>query len=801
VRPGPAAIQPQTQPGGAQADAIMPSAGVLRFHANRIIYEAGAKDNPEKPVVLMGQVALSYDSDDHKQKLDITAENAVIFVDTGGGPAGGQTAPASKVRGIYLEDNVVISSGTYTVRAPRVYFDLALNKALLLEAVFYTYDDTVGVSAYIRAQEMQQLARSVWVARRAVVTTSEFAEPQFSVAADKLTLTQEPRPGGGKPIDHISAVNNVVRVGAAPIGYWPYMAGDADKTAMQSLSMGVNSQAGLEIHSSWDMFALTGQPNPDGVGLIGHADLEGRHGDSTGLDLSYNRPQMTGTLSGSVLPDDNFNDQIGGRNEVKFNDSTRGFVSWEHRQFLADNWQVSLEINKVSDPTFFEEFRPELAWDTPPLTTSIFAKKQEDGWAFTFLASNDLNTFTPEMPVLQAPGYTVDKQPELGFYNVGESFWHNRLTYFGENRVSRMRIITGSDSPATRGFTDAQALQLFGVPSADTSFADRLAAENLPADYRTRLDSRHEIDAPTKLSIFDLTPYAAARATFYDTDLPEDQPDNSDFRGWGTLGARAHTQFTRTDDQADIPLLDVHRLRHIIEPELDAFLTGSTFDSNSLPLYDPDVEGISDGPGARLGLRNTWQTQRGGPARWRSVDWIVLDTDLIFHGGTARSTDPLDRYIAYRPEYSIGGDHFHTRLLWMVSEVLSTTADTVTSLDGRGIEQWRIGLDIAASTRLHFGIGFDDLRSLDSQLITFNVRYTFTDKYAASFSESVDLVAQGYSIVSANIERKIPGWRLIFTGSVDTVNNVRTIGMLFYPEGQASAHLLTPLHHAGVESE
>jgi hypothetical protein len=789
---------PAPPPAFAADTAIMARAGVLRYHADKILYDAGAKGDKEKVAVLMGHASFSYQSDDHRQLLDIKAENAVIFLTGADSPVSGNEVSATKVQGIYLEDNAVVSNGNYTVRAPRVYFDLARNKALLLEAVFYTYDETIGVSAYVRATRIREVARDAWVARHAILTTSEFAEPQFSVAADTLTMTQNPPPGGGKPVTHITAGNNVFYAGDVPVGYWPYMAGDAEKTAMQSLSFDVNSTAGAETHSTWDLFTLAGQTAPQGVSLIGQADLEGRHGGAVGTDLTYTKPQMTGSFTSYYLPNDDFLDRLGGRNDVKFDDATRGFFSWEHRQYLPDNWQVSLEVNKVSDPTFLEAFYPQRADDAKPDETSFYAKKQEDDWAFTFLSSYDINTFVPQSTVLQSPGYTVDKLPELGFYNVGDSFWHDRLTYYGENRLSRMRIRSGSDTPALSGFTEAQSQQLFDMP-ADTSFDQRLAAEGLPSDYRLRLDSRHEVDAPLKASIFDITPYIAGRATAYDQDETINGADNTNFRGWGSLGTRFHTQFTGTDDSAEIPLLDVHRLRHIVEPAVDVFLAGSTFNSNNLPLYDSDVEGISDGSGARLGLKNTWQTQRGGPARWRSVDWIVLDTDLIYHSGPSRAPQPLDRYIDYRPEYSLGGDQFHTRLLWMVSDALSAAAECTYGLDPDQFQQWRIGLALAVSSRLSFGIDFNDLPTLQTKLFTISTRYAFTDKYAASFSQSLNLTGTASRVLSATVERKIPGWRLLFTGTIDTVNNVRTIGVLLYPGGQNSSHFLTPIHNPWPE--
>jgi hypothetical protein len=53
--------------------------------------------------------------------------------------------------------------------------------------------------------------------------------------------------------------------------------------------------------------------------------------------------------------------------------------------------------------------------------------------------------------------------------------------------------------------------------------------------------------------------------------------------------------------------------------------------------------------------------------------------------------------------------------------------------------------------------------------------------------------------LSASLERKLPGWRLVFGGGIDSINNVRSLTLMFYPEGQASSNLLTPLRHQWPE--
>src|SRR5690606_10498775 len=99
--------------------------------------------------------------------------------------------------------------------------------------------------------------------------------------------------------------------------------------------------------------------------------------------------------------------------------------------YLRDNWELSLQLGYVSDPTFLEEFFRSEADAGKPYETSFYLKKQQEETAFTLLAQYDLNDFTPQLTTLQAPGYTVDKSPELAWRQLGTAIFGNRLTYFG----------------------------------------------------------------------------------------------------------------------------------------------------------------------------------------------------------------------------------------------------------------------------------------------------------------------------------------------------------------------------------
>ena len=175
-----------------------------------------------------------------------------------------------------------------------------------------------------------------------------------------------------------------------------------------------------------------------------------------------------------------------------------------------------------------------------------------------------------------------------------------------------------------------------------------------------------------------------------------------------------HTQVSKTYQNVESRVLDLFQLRHVIEARADLFWSGTTIDSKKLPVYDTDVESLQDGFGGRVGMRHILQTQRGGTGQWRSVDWLVLGMDLVLHN-EERNTD-VARFFSYRPELSVGGDHFHSDLMWMVSDVLAAVGELTYNLENRLVSHWRFGASLQQTPRLSFFTDYSEIDELSSRL-------------------------------------------------------------------------------------
>ena len=765
---------------------ILPARGVLAYSMDSWSAQFG---DEETAVSLVGDVRLIFEDLQNSRVVTLRAQKVVLFVGNGddGQPSaesfGDGVIESSNLRGVYLEDNAIVSDGQYTVRAPRVFYDMQANRATLLDAVFYTYDARRQIPLYVRAASVRQTSASDFQATDAKLTTSEFAVPHFSIGAGELTL-QQFRDDNGQVGQLFEARDTTLNVGKAPVFYWPYLAAYGLDTPLRSLNVGYSSNTGPEIETQWDLFSLLGRTAPEGTDAELNLDYLGDHGLGVGVEGDYNRSDSLGRFRGYLLADDSGEDRVGGRT-INFQDDQRGVLLARHRTYLPANYEVSLEGAYVSDPTFLEEFYPDDAAAGKAYETSAYVKWQEGSQAVDALAVTDLSQFIEQLDTLQSQGYTVERYPELTHRIIGGEPLPG-VSWFSQTSFSQLRLLGGDDTPGDRGFTDAQAQRFFGINATDT-FDDRLDQLNLPDQSVRRLDTRQELSIPLAAGPIDITPYVVGRITAYDDDFAQFNGGNDDqVRFWGETGLRLGTEFSKADGSVRSRLLDVDGIRHIVSPSATFFLNGATISPEDLPVYDPTVESLAEGAGVRLGVTNTWQTRRGGPGRQRTVDWITWQNDLVLRSDDADVAAPIGRYYDYRPEYTVGGDHFFTQLRWLVTDTLGLAGELTHSLEEDQVAQWRVGSTLNHTPRLNSYVSYEEINPLDSQLLSYGFAYQLTTKYRLGFNQTLDFSENDSRQIDLVVDRKLPRWTLRVKVGYDEIDDESRVSLTLIPDGRSS---------------
>lgn len=757
------------------------------FHAGRVVYQRG---NKESYVMLLGDLQVMYTDPSSGRRLNLRANKGVLFLknETTDELAGAaRSFDASQVTGVYLEDNVIVTDGDYTLRGPRIFYDLANDKAIVLEAVFYTYDVSRKVPIYVRANQLRQESRREWQAVDARLTTSEFYEPHFSIGVDRLTVKADPVPGGTK--HRAEAKDITLNYGKTPIFFWPGLSGDASDVPLRSIKAGYDSDRGATVETQWDLYSMLNLEKPTGMNASLLLDGYTRRGAGVGIDSDYDVENAFGEFKGYYLFDEG-EDTPNGRNEVDPTTEHRGRVLWRHRHQLPDDWEASVEFAWVSDPNFLEEWFSDEATAEKELETSLYLKKQQDDSAFTFLAKYDLLDFIPQTDVLQTRGnvggpdlgYTTHKLPEIAYFRVGTPLWEDRLTWYSENRGSIMRLNLPRDNPRRRGLTSAESTALFGIANG-TNFDTALRGAGLDQETRYRGDTRQEIQMPLSLGPLNLTPYAVGRITAYDQDFDAYSGDSDELRFWGAVGFRAGTSFARTYNGVQNEVLDLNRIRHIIEPTVNVFFAETNVNQDDLPVYDYEVESLAEGFVTKFGLSNVFQTQRGGEGRWRSVDVLRVDSEFVVVSGEQAPESPVARFFDYRPEMSLLSDHMFHEAAWQVTDTLAAIGNVNYNFDQGEVARWNAGITVDHTPRLTTYIAVRRIESVDSMILQYGVDYLLTPKWHLGFNQSFDLEEGNNRSVSVTMTRRMPRWLMIVSFDVDTVGDVQSVGVALAPEG------------------
>ncbi|HSU67043.1 MAG TPA: hypothetical protein VLJ39_09240, partial [Tepidisphaeraceae bacterium] len=271
---------------------------------------------------------------------------------------------------------------------------------------------------------------------------------------------------------------------------------------------------------------------------------------------------------------------------------------------------------------------------------------------------------------------------------------------------------------------------------------------------------------------FKVVPYVIGRLTEY-SNSPTGSVEN---RLFGAGGARFTTSFWKTDPTAESDLFDIHQMRHVIEPELNLFSAATTVDRSKLFLYDVPVDAINDTSAVDVGVRQRWQTQRGGPGRWRSVDVFTLDLDAEFYANkpSPKFLNPIDfrgLYFTSLPETSIPRNALNGNASWRLTDNTVVLADAQYNLDKDKLATAAVGVLVRRDVVESYYVGNRYIADLNSNIVSIQANYQISPKYSVGFGQSFDFglgkdVASNISVV-----RSFDRFIMAFTFSHDQISN------------------------------
>ncbi len=778
--------------------------GTLSFAAHDTTIET--KDNC---VMLTGAVRVDYVSppgDGVVRELQLSADRAVIFLapkaageaatDEGTSEAG--MLDAKDVTGIYLEGDVVATDYKYTLRGRRIYYDLARNQAIVMDAVMRT-TMRGGILAYARADEMRQLASDEFSASNARVSTSEFFTPHLSVGVQRLTITQNPELPGGA---YMTGTDATLRAGGVPFFYWPQIAGSPNQIPLKRVNVGFQDYQGAMIDSAWDLFDLMGVEHPsDGTEVTLLQEAYTKNAVGLGAQASTILFGGKGTLEAMGYYDFQNEEQTAAGGIVTSPSNTRGEVTGGWNGKLASDATLDLQLAYFSDQNFVSVFRWDDYLQRREYETSGYLNWESGNNSLSLLVKYNPNDFLSNAYMIASRPYSVDKFPELAYHRYGDSLFGDRVTWTQDYSANIMRLQVQSGTPADLGINARAFSQnlAFNASQSITQAYDNAGYDDL---MRSRLYTRQELAMPLTLGPIKAVPFVHGQAAGYMlNNFDAYSTDGSNLRALLGGGSRFSTEFTSKYNSVRSSFLDLNRLHHIIQPNAMLWYGWNSTSVLDMPVYDQEIEAVSGAAVAQAGVTTKLQTMRGGPGNWKSVDWVVLNGGVAIDNqndslqSTQTMTDPfglqyaqtpMPTFYSWRPEYSQWGDHVYASGTWQCSDALTFYGQGTYLLQDRGNSLNSFGLDnlgrgtiggsIQQSPDVRFYLEYRYVNTFDAsglypadEFIQGGVAYQVSKKYSLTISPQYDLVESNFRSASVALTRTFPDFYLSIGASFNQI--------------------------------
>ena len=729
-----------------------------------------------------------------------------------------------KVTGVYLEGDVIIARGERKIMGKAAYYDFVTQKAIILKPILRTVQEQRNIPIYIRADEAHVLGPKETEFRNAVVSTSDFATPSYSLNSSRVRFRDETEyddDGSKLSENRYSATYDTgsMRVRGVPIFFLPPGKTQFEQghTALRNIAVGQEGDMGVGVQSEWHLFRLLGIVKPHWFDATLTVSAY-KEAIILGTDFDYERQEGNRNFSGYGkvygMIDNRSVDVFGRDNEAEIQRKERGRVLLRHKEYLPRDWEIQAELSLISDRNYLREFFEDEYYSGKPQENLIYAKKQRDNWAISGLIKANLNYWDTQ----------TESLPDVSAYLIGQPLLNDTLTFFSENHAGIKRLeYNMSDTLAGQG-VDNVNLRIKG--KTNTYF---------------KFDSRNELSLPFQLDTqagpINIAPFVVARLTTWGAQHSNGKVgvssrdlgtrwayrgpmggDSSTVRPYGGAGVRANMNFWRVYNGVNSRLFDVNRLRHIITPEV-VFYSATTggvnptsnqnlqnspavypLTQNIYPLdWETQNNDIQQRTGVKLAVSQRFQTKRGAPGNERTVDWMRLNVEAgIFDGSNNNYQNALypadGRFFFDRPENSITRNYIAADYTWNISDRTMFMADAKYDCERSELDILNLGFAVQRDPRLTYYLGFRYMEQLNAAVGTVGFDYEISKKYMIKVFEQYDFKYKGGMNLgtSVMIVRRLPRWNVGVNFTYDAReenNDALTMMLMLWPEGVPEARL------------
>jgi LPS-assembly protein len=633
------------------------------------------------------------------------------------------------------------------------------------------------------------------------MTTEDSSDPGFHLSAAEVKIFPE---------DRIVFKNVKAYIGDVPVLWLPYLAQPLEEEQGYTFTPGYRSNLGPYLLNQY------GDTIGDHSLIKYKLDLYGARGVGAGGEILSRKfkDQREGQNFGKF----NFywindtNPQEGGvaSNENRTGlDANRYRVNLQHRVYLpgpeASDLYIDLDLNKISDEFFYEDFMPwEFREDPQPDNVINIVKTHERGELslMSRLQLNDFYSTDTRLPEIAADAV---KQPlgESGvFYSSNSSFGvledhiggsdkealTNRIDQIeallaaGEDGASLDEVTTKNGKKVnleTVGNGILKPGQKFQL-SQGNDILSQLRSQANESKFN-RFHTYHELSYPSIVAgAFTINPRVGAGFTNY-SSVSGPKPLNTS-RAILAAGLETSTKFSKAYDDVVIPSLGINGIRHIIQPYLNWSFVRADDQGKGFAGIDrlvrsteprpldvnnfTAIDSLNNWNIVRAGVYNRFQTKRNGG----SYNWLETNTYMdayVEDPESNRSVSNLYNEITFQP------------LQWMRlalnSQIPIGGKDSFSQVNSR--------ITFMPSNDWEFSIGHRFLKDhpyfQDSNLIDLHTYYRINDNWGLSAYERFEADDSTLEMQQYSIHRDLASWAMAVGGVIRDNRGATEYGLVF----------------------
>lgn len=467
-------------------------------------------------------------------------------------------------------------------------------------------------------------------AENVTFTMHDVANPNFRVTGSTMGL----RPG-----DKVEMHDIKYYAGRTPVLWLPYLGQSIDQEAGFRIGPGYQSRWGAFLLSQYTVF------HGEHTEARYKFDLRSRRGVAAGVDFfsirhSGNR-QNFGTLTFYGVNDMDTAIQQAGGQRVQV-DNLRYRLNFQHRVYLpgpdVSTWYIDFDINKLSDPHFYEDFFFQEFRTTPEPDNHISIIKTDDAFVATLMAKFQLNQFYRTSTRLPEASVDFTRRPIFGTViqhqgTISAGVYGERLGKYEEVELQRLRQIGGLGAAAVNALGAASSFHaLLGQPldpvinPVDVAAGMQVIDARLAEPQFTRFHTYHEFLYPkTFFGWLNLTPRVGFGMTSYHS-IDGSLANLRNFtRGIFSAGLDISFKLTRSWDNVQSSVFGLDGIRHVIQPYINYSYLDASMDAGlpgidrltattrprsiDVPLFTA-IDSLRSWNVARVGVYNLLQTRR-----------------------------------------------------------------------------------------------------------------------------------------------------------------------------------------------